>query len=323
MKTKTPWEQYAITHQLIRKGPLVDIAEINHIAHVSDARAILRDGTIQTYLVHDESVLNQHRLPVVWLSPNTWAAGSLYGTVIFEFDFVEIFNSAPRLFWVESMNYRPNTARLILSATNLAKKIPNLIELDCSKVGYPLLYQNGTWKRRNEYQYEIMLDCSLSLDKCKRLYFAKHHASLCGKSSNNKRASDCAEKDKAASIRQIACLALSSPPASQINRLLRGDDDYDIYNVVYQIAKDKFFAGTSKVPATALDPLILDLAFVAAAEGYEQLALKALNKLNGVSLRRMINERISERLGNDTGFLEYSKTWANVRKENEAKPKAN
>ena len=66
------------------------MAAVQHIAHVPAAKRIIEDGRIRSGLIYDESLLNRSRISVVWLSANTWANGSVYGTVAFEFSGTDI-----------------------------------------------------------------------------------------------------------------------------------------------------------------------------------------------------------------------------------------
>jgi hypothetical protein len=73
------WDKYRI-----RRSEEVEIETVRHIAHVPTAKRIIEDGRIKSGLIYDQSVLNRSRISVVWLSANTWANGSMYGTVAFE-----------------------------------------------------------------------------------------------------------------------------------------------------------------------------------------------------------------------------------------------
>ena len=58
---------------------------VYHTCHVADAYRIFEDGKIRSSLVCDESKLKNTRTCVSWVSPNTWAGGSIYGNISFEF----------------------------------------------------------------------------------------------------------------------------------------------------------------------------------------------------------------------------------------------
>jgi hypothetical protein len=86
----------------------VELDVVRHIAHVPHARRIVEDGRVKAGLVYDESKLNTTRLSVAWVSANTWAWGSMYGTVEFQFSWADLIEWFPRVYWVEEMpDYRP------------------------------------------------------------------------------------------------------------------------------------------------------------------------------------------------------------------------
>jgi hypothetical protein len=305
-----PWQQYAITREMLgRKGRLAEFHQIRHIAHLSDARLILSQGVIRNQLVYDESLLQQYRLPVVWLSPNRWSVGSLYGTIAFEFNFQEIVDLAPRIFWVEGMSYRPETIRLILSASDLAAAVPDLVEFEYSQIGNPLYLQDSVWRRRDEYQYEIMLDTQLPMGICKSISFEDHHKTYCGKSENEKRATNCSETNKIDTIRQLACYALSCDPSADINRLLRDAGNHNVYTIVYEMARDHFFDGSRTAAVNQTDTHLIQLALIACANGYTASAQAAIDQLNTVVVKEFLNSRINERFGYEHHFLDYCKMW--------------
>lgn len=75
------WEKYKIKGELAKAGAELDT--VRHIAHVPAARRIIEDQKVKAGLVYDESRLNKSRISVTWVSANTWAFGSIYGTVEF------------------------------------------------------------------------------------------------------------------------------------------------------------------------------------------------------------------------------------------------
>jgi hypothetical protein len=78
------WEKYKIRGDLATVGAKLNT--VRHIVHVLGARRIIEDDKIKAGLVYDESRLNRSRISVTWVSANTWAFGSIYGTVEFQFD---------------------------------------------------------------------------------------------------------------------------------------------------------------------------------------------------------------------------------------------
>lgn len=111
------WDKYRI-----RRSEEVEIETVRHIAHVPTAKRIIEDGRIKSGLIYDQSVLNRSRISVVWLSANTWANGSMYGTVAFEFPWSDIIEGQ-NIYWVEAItDYNPSAFRFLLSKRDVARR---------------------------------------------------------------------------------------------------------------------------------------------------------------------------------------------------------
>jgi len=78
-------------------GTCTVLRSAHHVTHAEAALRILDDGKITRGLIYDESVLNDTRTTVVWLSPNTW----YWGNVQFTFDFSDIV-AGRKIYWVEA-----------------------------------------------------------------------------------------------------------------------------------------------------------------------------------------------------------------------------
>src|SRR4051794_25924403 len=74
---------------------------VSHTSHVDSALSILSRGEIRPYLVFDESLLNDQRILVSWLSPNHWHNGYRYGNIRFDFDFQSLI-AGKHFYWVEA-----------------------------------------------------------------------------------------------------------------------------------------------------------------------------------------------------------------------------
>ena len=70
--------------------------------HIADARRIIEDNRVRARIVYDESQLNRSRTHVCWVSANTWAYGSIYGTVEFSFKWSDLV-AGKQVYWVEAM----------------------------------------------------------------------------------------------------------------------------------------------------------------------------------------------------------------------------
>src|SRR5438270_13746176 len=95
---------------------------VSHTAHIAHALNIVSDMSIKSRLVYDESVLNTYRLPVVWLSPNSWAAvGSRYGSVEFWFVWYKILDKT-KAYWGQLITaYNRPAPRILITGSDLSE----------------------------------------------------------------------------------------------------------------------------------------------------------------------------------------------------------
>ena len=175
------WDPYACNLPKktgITLNPSPELREVHHVAHVSGARRIPEDGCIRSGLIYDESRLNKSRLCVSWVSANTWANGSIYGTVQFTFDWDTVLDDR-NIYWVEVMtDYSPTAYRLLLTDRDLSKS-KYVTPYDPAKDNGPLRRQKGKWYWNGEYTSEFMVEADLSLSDCTSLQFVKHHPNIC------------------------------------------------------------------------------------------------------------------------------------------------
>src|SRR5215204_3634492 len=162
------WDQYRI-----RRGEEVEITAVRHMAHVPAAKRIIEDGRIRSGLIYDESVLNRSRISVVWLSANTWANGSVYGTVTFEFSWADIIEGQ-NIYWVEAIkDYNPTAFRFLLSKRDVTSR--HIEPYDPRRDDGPLRFRDGKWFRAGNLTSEFMV----SLDRSTALDFVNHHPRYC------------------------------------------------------------------------------------------------------------------------------------------------
>ncbi len=147
-----------------RENDVSVLEEINHVVHPAAARRILEDGRIRAGIVYDESRMNATRHQVVWLSANTWAYGSIYGTVQFTFPWEKIINGR-RMYWVEAMSYGNPAYRLLVTdkdVRHLTFLTPYNPEVDKG----PVRFRDGKWYWNHRYTSEFMVDSDLNLTDC-------------------------------------------------------------------------------------------------------------------------------------------------------------
>jgi hypothetical protein len=167
-----PWEKFRI-----RSGQEAEVENVRHIAHVATAKRIVEDRRIKSGLIYDESVLNQTRISVAWLSANTWAYGSMYGTVEFEFPWSDIF-AGQNIYWVEAITkYNPTAFRLLLSKRDVTSV--HVQRYDPERDDGPLRFRDGKWLRNADLTSEFMVEEDILLRRSTALDFVQHHPKFC------------------------------------------------------------------------------------------------------------------------------------------------
>jgi hypothetical protein len=182
------WEKYKIKGDPAKAGAELNI--VRHIAHVPASRRIIEDQRIKAGLIYDESRLNKSRISVVWLSANSWAFGSIYGTVEFRFDWNTLVEGN-KVYWVEAMTqYKPAAYRFLLSSRDPAEFGSGLIEpYDATKDDGPLRKSGDKWYWNGNFTSEFMVDNDLHLREATGLDFVSHNQQFCSIHGNT-----CAER---------------------------------------------------------------------------------------------------------------------------------
>lgn len=176
-KKRPEWEEYCVGEIGDFSTTCRPFETVYHIAHVSDAYRIFEDRRLRATLVRDESKLNKTRSSVTWLSPNTWANGSFYGNIRFEFDWKDLIEGK-QFYWVEVMPYSPKAFRILVTDEKPALDL-ELYRPD--KDNGPLYHdkKSDTWYWNGELTGEFMFDGDLRLKKCKTVSFDNHHHRTC------------------------------------------------------------------------------------------------------------------------------------------------
>lgn len=149
-----------------------------HVAHLADAVRILEDLRIPARRVDDDSVLDSHRVSVVWTAPNRWpSTGSRYGTVEFAFDFARLVEGR-RLYWVEGVERRRRgTCRLLVSGGDV-DGLP-VRRYDPERTRGPLRLVDGQWFWRDDLELELMVHEDLPISSCDVVSVVAHHRQYC------------------------------------------------------------------------------------------------------------------------------------------------
>ncbi|WP_298962319.1 hypothetical protein [uncultured Methylobacterium sp.] len=179
------WSRYGQGFSDPPTQPWIALGEVSHVAHVKTARRIFDDHTIKRGLIYDHSILNTTRSTVAWLSPNYWVHGFRYGTIKFNFEWLDIIQDM-QFYWVEAMTqYSPHACRFLLSSSPLESSLEYL-KLYCpmSDNG-PIRQINGAWFWNCDITLEIMIDKDLPLDRCTGVDFVTHHNIYCNENDSN------------------------------------------------------------------------------------------------------------------------------------------
>lgn len=128
-------------------------------------------------MVFDESVLNDKRILVTWLSPNYWSNGFRYGNVQFEFDFNALVKDK-NYYWVESIAYKVPACRILITDQNRENI---LAKYDPLGGDGPWWYDQskGIHYFNSKHCLEFMLETTVSLDMLKGINFVAHHSEWC------------------------------------------------------------------------------------------------------------------------------------------------
>jgi len=127
-----------------------------------------------------ESRLTPTRTCLSWLSANDWAYGSIYGTVQFTFDWIDLVQDRA-IFWVEEIDsYKPAVYRFLLAREVDSRKLPDgVVPYDPRKSGGPLLLEGDEWFWNGSYTSEFMIDSDVQLSRCRSIKTVSHHPQFC------------------------------------------------------------------------------------------------------------------------------------------------
>jgi len=153
---------------------------VYHIAHLPASKYLLESKRIIPQLIHDKSKLNSERIKVIWLSPNEWYQGSLYGNVRISYDINELIANK-RFYAVEVMTeYTPVACRILITSKDYSSN-PLLESFD------PKILNSGPWYIDQEgknyfhssYNIEFMFEDELEISRAVNFDFVNHHNNFC------------------------------------------------------------------------------------------------------------------------------------------------
>jgi hypothetical protein len=159
---------------------------VSHVTHLASGLSVFSEGRIRAGLVYDESKLNRERIQVVWVSPNDWVGGFLYGSIKFDFDWKKLV-SGRRTYWVEAITkYKPPAARILVTEVNRDAD-PSLQAYDPTVPGGPWWYDASSDQHywNDAFTLEIMLEQDLLVSESTRISFVPHHRTWCAVDNTN------------------------------------------------------------------------------------------------------------------------------------------
>ncbi|WP_433780424.1 hypothetical protein [Flavobacterium anhuiense] len=177
-----PWKGEMISKTIDYKK---EFSEVYHITHFPASKNLIESGKIIPQLIKDKSKLNGQDMKVVWLSPNSWNEGSLYGNVRFSYDFNELIKGK-KFYSVEVMDqYSPTACRILITSKDHDQN-PLLSRYD------PHNIDGGPWyideKEQNYYRenrnIEFMFEDELKISDALTIDFVNHHPDFCNINRN-------------------------------------------------------------------------------------------------------------------------------------------
>lgn len=173
-----PWKAYRL--RIPPRGTFGKaerVSAVHHATHVESALRIVADGAIRAVPHPDGEDLGLGDRPLVWLAPNHWRDGSMYGTTRFSFDWAKLVKGC-RIYWVEGAD-EPISLNCCLFITASKAHRPRLIRYRPKKSKGPLRIVRGEWWWRSDVSLKLIFDRDLDLAGCTELNFIEHHHSGC------------------------------------------------------------------------------------------------------------------------------------------------
>ena len=176
---KNEWIKFRVGKLRKWSNDCVQLINVSHVSHINNALNIFEAEKINAGLVFDESILNNERISVVWLSPNDWtgAGGFRYGNVRFNFEWKQIINNK-NYYWIESIAYGIQACRILVTSNDYSLKFK---VYDPKRGDGPWWYNIDTdthyWN--GEYCLEIMIERDVFINEALTIDFVDHHPKRC------------------------------------------------------------------------------------------------------------------------------------------------
>ena len=155
-------------------------SKVYHVTHIPLSKYLLETKKIIPSLIQDKSILNSERIKVVWLSPNVWAFGSLYGNIRFSYDFNQLIENK-NFYAVEVMeSYRPVACRILITNKDYSKHRILTKYNPYKKYDGPwYINSHGENHYNKDCNIEFMFENDLDVFDAKEIDFVKHHDRFC------------------------------------------------------------------------------------------------------------------------------------------------
>lgn len=184
----TDWSEYFPNDSKVEDSDdWVVLETLRHTAHLSAARRIAEDEQILSQLIYD-GTLKSTRMKGLFLSPNHWSMGYIYGSIQLSVPVEKILLNGRKIYWIEVIDtYSIPVFRFLASRSCSLPTGAKLYNPQIEKG--PIRQIDGFLYRPKNYIIEIIVDEDLPLASFHTMSFVSHHPDYCIRKQK-----DCREK---------------------------------------------------------------------------------------------------------------------------------
>ncbi|WP_343590811.1 hypothetical protein [Flavobacterium sp.] len=163
-----------------------EFLEVHHITHLPAAKYLMQSEQIIPQLIQDKSRLNGELIKVVWLSPNEWHDGSIYGNIRFSYRLSDLVRNK-KFYTVEVMSeYTPQACRILISDKDYVDhEIIKPYDPGAEYSGPLHIDSTGRNFYNKAVNIEFMFEGELNIEDALKIDFVTHHKELCNINPNN------------------------------------------------------------------------------------------------------------------------------------------
>ena len=285
-------------HQTVIKGKKIGLlynnlkqfATVYHITHLSASKYLLESQRIIPQLIQDKSKLNTERIKVIWLSPNEWYQGSLYGNIRFSYNFNNLIKNK-KFYSVEVMSdYNPHACRILISSEEYNQH-PLLSPYNpYNKYDGPWhIDSNGINFYHGDYNIEFMFDDELDIKEATMIDFVKHHPDYCNIFDNGT-CKDLSKSSELSEINFVSYLIANSIKLDNLNLQLSKDESSwsllhiatVLERILCRLTSKEIFEGTSSLSIDTRRQLAKSILELISKEDYSSAIIlsKSLDSKN-------------------------------------------